>query len=138
MRKIKISNIHDKIKVPKSFQISAEKRAKTASNIAYPKLVNILINLLYRESLHSPKQINLEAIHALAEELSDVLNLGEVGAIPTLRKPDNLDIKVMIGGIYILKNAYEICECDIELLEKLKARISALRTCLYLIRENNC
>jgi len=132
---MKTKNIWNKTKILKSHQISAEKRAKTASNIAYPKhSFNILVNLLYRESLHSPEQINLEAIHTLTEELSDVLNLGEVGVIPTLRKPDNLDIKVMIGGIYILKNAYEISECDIELLEKLKARISALRACLYLIR----
>lgn len=135
---MKTKNIWNKTKIKKSFQIPLEKRAKTQMNIAYPKhSFNILINLLYRESLHSPEQINLEAIHALTEELSDVLNIGEVGAIPTLRKPDNLDIKVVIGGIYILKNAYEICDCDIELLEKLKIRITALKLCVYLIRENN-
>jgi len=37
VRKIKISNIYDKKKVSKSFQIPIEKRAKTAMSIAYPK-----------------------------------------------------------------------------------------------------
>jgi hypothetical protein len=61
---MKTKNIWNKTKIPKSFQISAEKRAKTASNIAYPKETEVVDSNTLDLSSDALNEFSINRIYA--------------------------------------------------------------------------